>query len=173
MFHVGTNDIDRMMRHNADIDRQYQRTGQSLRTKITVSQIAQSYKQLIHITRQRNSNCKILCSAILPRLKDYQQSEPLIKEFNSMIQQYCCKTKSVIFLPSYKWLCYYGKPVAGYYAVRDGLHLSDAGTARLMQSFQQALSDVNLARELHWRRKPASTSTAPQRSSPTWRVGST
>lgn len=145
LIHVGTNDVSDMLRRQQERNRQLNYMGRAQKPPITVEQIVEGFKSVVHQIRRQNRAAKILFSAILPRPTDYNDSEPIIRQVNSQIEAYCWQ-HDFIFVYSYKWFCRAGLPVKSYFAQNDDLHLSDAGSSRLEQAFQMALSDSNLLR---------------------------
>ena len=145
LIHMGTNDIP------AKRDRHSGR--QSVQP---IKQVVRAYKAMIDVIRRSNPGCKIVVSAIIPRPVDFPTSKYRVERVNQGLQQLCESSSRLIFNPTHKFFLKKGLPVLDYYAPSDRLHLRGAGVARLQQAFQQALSDVNLAKENHWRRRPSS-----------------
>lgn len=145
LIHVGTNDVSDLLRRQQERKRQLSYMGRAHKPPITVEQIVEGFKSVVFQIRRHNHTAQILFSAILPRPTDYNDSEPIIRQVNNQIEQYCWQ-HSCIFVYSYKWFCRAGLPVKAYFAQNDDLHLSDAGSSRLEQAFQMALSDSNLAK---------------------------
>ena len=144
LIHMGTNDIPaRRDRHSGKHMVQ------------PIKQVVMAYKSMIDVIRRSNAGCKIVVSAIIPRPVDFPTSKYRVDRVNQGLQQLCESSHKLIFNPTHKFFVKKGLPVLDYYAPSDRLHLRGAGVARLQQAFQQALSDVNLAKENHWRRKPS------------------
>ncbi len=139
LVHMGTNDIGDIVRG---------------RTSPTIQDIIQRLKDLIHLVKTRNSSCKLLLSAIIPRPKDTELSAPLIYGWNFAMANLCDQYKSLAFVPAYKFFVKSHQVVPTYYST-DGLHLNGPGVERLEQCFRQALSPKNLHRDVHWKRRRA------------------
>ena len=121
----------------------------------SINQVVQSYKHMISTIRRYNSHCEIVVSDIIPRPVDFVKSHYRVMQVNEGLQQMCEASQKLIFNPTHKFFMKRGQPVTSYYSESDRLHLRGAGVMRLQQAFQQALSDVNLAKANHWRRKPS------------------
>ena len=60
LLHLGTNDVDNMIKNNSERERQLNYQGHSSITVITVEHIVQQVKGLVHVIRERNSHAKIV-----------------------------------------------------------------------------------------------------------------
>lgn len=142
LLHLGTNDIGNKL---------------SGRRDISLFELEALYRSLISAIRVRNSTCYLLIAGILPRYVDHATSWPLIYGINFAVQSICCSKLRTIYVPAEKFM-FRDKAFSDLrtecFDYRGRLHLNGAGIERLNQCFSQALSPVNLARELHWKRVP-------------------
>ena len=131
LVHVGTNDVDDVLR--------------SSRTKaVTSQQVLRKYKVLREVIRRRNSRALILFSSILPRLKQFMKFKPYVLELNFALEKWCAKSGgSCVFISSHRSFLVGREPREELFA-KDGLHLNGAGVDRLEACFQQTLSTEHL-----------------------------
>ena len=122
----------------------------------SIDAVVQEYKSLVQLIRRDNSQAYIVLSAIIPRPIDHAKTKLRVEAINNKVQQWCCTQNRLIFQPTYKFFIKAGSPVLSYFSPSDRLHLRGAGIKRLQQCMQQALSEKNLAKANHWRRKPSS-----------------
>ena len=148
LVHMGTNDIP---------PKKDRFTGkQSIQP---INHVVDAYRHLVQVIRRYNAHCQIVVSAIIPRPVDFLVSAYRVQKVNEGLQQLCENKHKMIFNPTHKFFFKRGLPVRGYYSESDKLHLRGSGVMRLQQAFQQALSDVNLVKANHWRRKPSKVAT--------------
>ena len=145
LIHVGTNNIPPLRRPAP---------GQP--PLMSIDAVVREFRELIRTVRQFNPTCPLVMSAILPRPVDHLHTWYRVEQINAGLKNFCDPLKQVFFNPTYRFFIKFGRPVEDYYAQRDKLHLSGSGLLRLQQAFQQALSDANLTKGNHWRRKPSS-----------------
>ena len=125
LVHVGTNDVDDVLR--------------SRRTKsVTPQQVLRKYKVLREVIRRQNSR------ALLPRLKQFIKFKPYVLGLNLALEKWCAKSIwSCVFIPSYRSFLAGGEPREELFP-KDGRHMNGAGVDRLVDCFQQALSTEHL-----------------------------
>ncbi len=153
LWHFGTNDIYEILFGPWHLRRSQQRFQQ---VWPSVQDVKNIFTTLMDCVREQNREGKMLWSAILPRVEQLQQTQSVIDQINDHIQMQCCRRKGFIYVQTYKhFIDKHSKlPVRTYFGVVDWLHPSAAGVFRLKRCFQQALSDKNLAKECHWKRRP-------------------
>ena len=146
LIHVGTFDIT---------PRHQNLPGSRLKS---ISTIQADYSRLLHTVRSLNAGCTIIFSAILPRPFDHPTSWFRVQRVNEVLCDVCesISDKRVLYNPTFKWFSKHGNPVTGYFS-EDMFQLEGSGCSRLTQAWQMALSDHNVSRGNHWRRRRVTT----------------
>ena len=117
-LHVGTNDID---------------------SQHSVQFIVKKYKTLILIIRARLGDIHIVCTGILPRLKDWVRSKSKVRETNKKLKKLSVLLR-IRFFPMGQPFTFQGVPLDRYYR-RDGLHLSSQGSEILVKCVKQTYAE--------------------------------
>lgn len=111
--HVGTNDNDNRAKWD---------------------DIVKVYTNLIGIIRRKEKHpaIQIIVSAILPRSRDYYETDSMIRVVNSHLRKVMTKDMDFQFICSFRPFMYYRIPKVGLFANHDGgLHLNTSGSNRL------------------------------------------
>ncbi|XP_067682694.1 uncharacterized protein [Haliotis asinina] len=117
LLHVGTNDISS-----------------------SVHSFQAEYFNLIRSMKSRNPNAVIICCDIIPRTKDFSETQGVVIRANNIIRHVCTVLKCKYVRTSKRFL-YLGTGAPRHYLYcPDGLHLNDKGKYQLKRSFAQALS---------------------------------
>ena len=74
----------------------------------------------------------ILVLGIIPRPKDFPNTNPIIRDINKKLQRFCHRRPAFHFHQTYKTFMTRGLPdLGGNYWADDGLHLKDRGIRRM------------------------------------------
>ena len=110
IIHVGTNDVDN---GNADL-------------------ILPKLLELCSEIRNRQAFMQFIISAIIPRPKDFDTTDAIIKQVNRSIAGWCSRRMDFTFYPTYNTFQKFGWPdLRSEYWDTDNLHLADQGVKRL------------------------------------------
>ncbi len=111
IVHVGTNDID-----NGD-----------------TTQVLRRFKSLTRLVVGFNPYIKIIFSSILPRARDFKETQSLVDTVNYGIRYWCKRTPGMGFYPGYKNFVksFRIRPDRLHMYKRDGLHLNRASITYL------------------------------------------
>ena len=122
LFHVGTNDVD---------------------NRYSFEAIISDFGNLIGIVRKKYPKINIIISSILPRPKDYNETDEFSRKINSYLLDKMSKPYNFKFIKSYRPFVFGGKVRRELFAKRDGgLHLNTLGTSRLRYYFLRTIASM-------------------------------
>ena len=112
IIHCGTNDIDNGNQKN----------------------ILKETTALVAKVQKRNTELKFIISSILPRPKDFETTNPIIKRVNEVLKVWSSSKKHVIFAPTYKTF-FKGNQIRTDQVLfdEDKLHLNEQGSLRMVR----------------------------------------
>lgn len=130
LIHVGTNDVE--LNHKR------------CRSELEAYDcILSDFGNLIGIIRKKKPKIKIIISSILPRPKDYNQTDIFTRKINSYLLNNMSKTYNFRFIKSYRPFVYCGYVRRELYAKNDGgLHLNTLGSERLRYYFLRTIASM-------------------------------
>ena len=121
IFHVGTHDVS---------------------NKASFEDIISDFGNLIGICRNTKPGIKITISAIVPRLVDDEETEPLLKKINGYLDKTMSKKINFKFIRTYRPFIYCGKIRPEFYAKKKGINLNAEGTRRIRHFFLRVISTM-------------------------------
>ena len=122
LFHVGTNDVD---------------------NRYSFEAIMFDFGNLLGIVRKKYPKIFIIISSILPRPKNYDETDDFTRRINSYLLDKMSKPYDFKNIKSYMPFVFGGKVRRELFAKGDGgLHLHTLGTSRLRYYFLRTVSSM-------------------------------
>lgn len=130
IIHVGTNDVELNFKRMRSEKEAY-------------DAILSDFGNLIGIIRKKKPKINIIISSILPRPKDYDQTDIFTRKINSYLLNNMSKPYKFTFIKSYRPFVYCGKVRRELFAKKDGgLHLNTQGSERLRYYFMRSIASM-------------------------------
>jgi lysophospholipase L1-like esterase len=103
--------------------------------------ILHQIQYLIHEIKSKNRNIRFILSSILPRPRDFQNTNQIIERVNQVLKIWAGGNHRVHYLPSFRSFLRKAKirTDQDLYA-SDGLHLNDRGTTRMARIIRNITS---------------------------------
>ena len=103
-----------------------------------LKEFERQYRHLLMMIKAHIRDIHIVVCGIVPRLKDYSSSKPLVNATNVMLQR-LCREFNIPFVSVSKAFCYGGIPQEAYFRP-DRLHLSVKGAKVLIKCIQKSFA---------------------------------
>lgn len=130
LVHVGTNDVENNLKRMKNEQEAY-------------DAILSDFGNLIGVIKKKNPKINIIISSILPRPKDYDQTDGFTRKINSYLLNNMSKPYNFKFIKSYRPFVYCGKVRRELFAKNDrGLHLNTQGSLRLRYYFLRSIASM-------------------------------